>query len=88
VLTYDHARTGATARARELRRNSTEAEKLVWRALRSSLPQYKWRRQMPIGPYFADVACHAEKLVIELDGVIGRIADELSTSPSRRMTAL
>lgn len=40
----------------------------LWRALRSKLPQYKWRRQMPIGPYFADFACFAEKLVVELDG--------------------
>lgn len=65
---YDEAKTGAVQRARTLRRVSTEAEKLMWRALRSQLPQYKWRRQMPIGPYFADFACFAEKLVVELDG--------------------
>ena len=65
---YDEANTGAVLRARQLRRDSTEAEKRLWRALRSKLPQYKWRRQMPIGPYFADFACFAEKLIIETDG--------------------
>ncbi|HXG80904.1 MAG TPA: endonuclease domain-containing protein [Sphingomicrobium sp.] len=65
---YDEARENAFRRARQLRRDSTDAEKRMWRALRSSLPQHKWRRQMPIGPYFADFACFAEKLVIEIDG--------------------
>ena len=68
MKTYDEARTGAVSRARQLRRDSTDAEKRMWRALRSSLPDLKWRRQMPIGPYFADFACFAQRLVIELDG--------------------
>ena len=68
MKTYDEARTGAVNRARQLRRDSTDAEKRMWRALRSSLPDLKWRRQMPIGPYFADFACFAQRLVIELDG--------------------
>jgi very-short-patch-repair endonuclease len=65
---YDEAKTGAVLRARRLRRNATESEKRLLRALRSQLPQQKWRYQMPIGPYFADFACFAERLVIELDG--------------------
>ena len=73
MKTYDEARTGAVLRARQLRRNSTDAEKHLWRAPRSALPQHKWRRQMPIGPYLADFGCFAEKLVIELDG--GQHAD-------------
>lgn len=70
---YDEARTGAVLRARQLRRDSTDAEKRLLRALRSKLPEYKWRHQMPIGPYFADFACFSEKLVVELDG--GQHAD-------------
>ena len=27
-----------------------------------------FRRQAPIGPYFADFACHTKRLVMELDG--------------------
>jgi very-short-patch-repair endonuclease len=68
VKTYDEAKTGAVQRARQLRRDSTDAEKRLWRALRSKLPQYKWRRQMPVGPYVADFACFAERLIVELDG--------------------
>ena len=68
MKTYDNARTGASLRARDLRRNSTDAERQLWRALRERLPDYKWRRQMPVGPFFADFACFASRLVIELDG--------------------
>jgi very-short-patch-repair endonuclease len=73
VKTYDEAKTGAVHRARQLRRASTEAEKKLWRALRTKLPHCKWRRQMPVGPYFVDFTCFAERLVIELDG--GQHAD-------------
>ena len=65
---YQQARTGAVAKARELRRNSTEAEKQLWLGIRKTLPHCKWRRQMPVGPYIVDFACFAERLVIELDG--------------------
>jgi very-short-patch-repair endonuclease len=65
---YDEAKTGAVLRARQLRRDSTTVEKMLWDALRETLPQFKWRRQMPVGPYFADISCFAEKLIIELDG--------------------
>ena len=57
-----------TERSRELRRNATEAEKKLWRALRESFPDAKFRRQQPLGPYFADFCSHSAKLVIELDG--------------------
>jgi very-short-patch-repair endonuclease len=68
VLTYDQARPGAVLKAKQLRRSSTEAEKKLWRGLRTKLPGYKWRRQMPVGPYFADFACFAKRLIVELDG--------------------
>ena len=54
--------------ARQLRRDGTEAERRLWRALREALPGWKFRRQHPIGRRIADFACPARKLVIELDG--------------------
>jgi len=39
----------------------------VWNILRS-FGRVHFRRQVPIGPYFADFACHNPKLIIELDG--------------------
>lgn len=68
MRSYANQPSGTVSRARNLRRNSTDAEKRLWRALRSKLPDYKWRRQMPVGPYFVDFACFAEKLIVELDG--------------------
>jgi very-short-patch-repair endonuclease len=46
----------------------TDAEKILWRALRGELPDAKFRRQVPLGPYTADFACHSARLVIEVDG--------------------
>ena len=55
--------------ARTLRRNSTEAEKTLWRELRNGqIAGHKFRRQQPIGRYVADFACQRRKLIIELDG--------------------
>ena len=68
MRTYDHQPSGTIDRARQLRRDSTGAEKRLWRALHDKLPATKWRRQMPIGPYFADLTCFAARLVIEIDG--------------------
>jgi very-short-patch-repair endonuclease len=57
------------ANARALRRNSTDAERVLWSELRAGrLNGVIFRRQVPIGSYVADFICHAAKLVIELDG--------------------
>jgi len=56
-------------RARELRNNMTKVEWFVWSRLRNrQLAGYKFRRQVPIGPYFADFACLSAQLVVEVDG--------------------
>ena len=58
-----------TRRARELRQDQSEAERRLWRRLRSRLlGGFKFIRQEPIGPYFADFVCREEKLVVEIDG--------------------
>lgn len=54
---------------RILRKNSTEAEKLVWSRLRKrQLAGVKFRRQYSIGAYVADFYCPEKKLAIEIDG--------------------
>ena len=65
---YDNQPSGTIGRARQLRRTSTTVEKRLLRALRTKLPDPKWRHQMPIGPYFADITCFAARLIIEVDG--------------------
>lgn len=57
-----------TKRGRELRQNMTRAEARLWRYLRSAQMGPSFRRQHPIGPYFADFCCTSLKIVIELDG--------------------
>ncbi|MBC7845879.1 MAG: endonuclease domain-containing protein [Flavobacterium sp.] len=55
--------------AKKLRENPTEAEELLWLALRNNqVDGYKFRRQHPISIYIADFYCHKLKLVIEIDG--------------------
>jgi very-short-patch-repair endonuclease len=69
--------------ARKLRADSTDAERILWRALRDRLPLYKFRRQHPIGNRIADFACPEKNLVIELDGsqhADGLAADEKRTA--------
>ena len=57
------------SRARQLRAEPTQAETLLWQQLRGrQFDGFKFRRQRPIGPYFADFVCMECHLVIELDG--------------------
>ncbi|MGJ7525670.1 endonuclease domain-containing protein [Variovorax sp. GB1P17] len=62
-------RERARVRARSLRTTPTDAEALLWYHLRDRrMADHKFRRQRPIGPYFADFACLEAKLIVELDG--------------------
>ncbi len=62
-------RERAGVRARALRKGQTDAEALLWSRLRNrQLFGLKFRRQHPLGRYFADFACVEIGLVIELDG--------------------
>ena len=56
-------------RAKEMRRNPTKAEALMWEELRAHrLDNLKFRRQHLIAPYIVDFYCAACSLVIEIDG--------------------
>ncbi|WDQ97695.1 DUF559 domain-containing protein [Devosia sp. J2-20] len=56
-------------RARSLRKTMPPAEARLWNALRELKPLgHHFRRQVPLGPYYADFASHRAKLVIEVDG--------------------
>jgi very-short-patch-repair endonuclease len=56
-------------RARRLRREQTEAEAKLWEALRGGrLEGWKWRRQVPVGPFIVDLLCVEAALAVEVDG--------------------
>ena len=55
--------------SRELRKEETEAEKLLWSRLRNrQLGQVKFRRQQPVGNYIVDFISFDKMLIIEIDG--------------------
>jgi very-short-patch-repair endonuclease len=56
-------------RARELRREQTEAERTLWRHLRANaLDGLHFRRQQPIAGFIVDFYCHSVRLIVEVDG--------------------
>jgi very-short-patch-repair endonuclease len=67
--TPNNNRTTGPAKARQLRKNLTDAERLLWAKLRRrQLENCKFRRQHPIGNFIVDFVCLDKKLVIEVDG--------------------
>jgi very-short-patch-repair endonuclease len=55
--------------AKQRRKNMTDAERVLWRHLRSrQLSGHKFRRQQPLGRYVVDFVCFEKRFVIELDG--------------------
>ena len=55
--------------AKKLRRQTTDAENLMWRLLRAKqFANVKFRRQHPFPPYILDFYCYELKLAVELDG--------------------
>ena len=73
-------------KARNLRVDSTDVERLLWSHLRGRrLRNFKFRRQQPIGGYIVDFVCVETRLVIELDG--GQHS-ELAAQDAHRTTML
>jgi very-short-patch-repair endonuclease len=56
--------------AKQLRKNMTDSEKILWMHLKPGIQNFKFRRQHPIGLFVADFFCHKLKLIIEVDGGI------------------
>ncbi|MCC6299093.1 MAG: DUF559 domain-containing protein [Anaerolineales bacterium] len=58
-------------RAKELRRNMTPAEKILWKHLKANrLNGLHFRRQQIVHGYFPDFYCHQHELIVEIDGGI------------------
>jgi very-short-patch-repair endonuclease len=79
-----HTRESGTRiqRARQLRADDTTPEARLWTALRDRrLGGWKWRRQVPRGPFILDFFCPEARLVIEVDG--GRHAETIDYDAQR-----
>jgi very-short-patch-repair endonuclease len=58
-------------RAKELRREMTSAEQILWKRLKANrLNGLHFRRQQIVHGYFADFLCHQHDLIVEVDGGI------------------
>ena len=69
-------------KARNLRQNSADVERVIWQILRNrQFHNLKFRRQYPIKPYIVDFICLEEKLIIEIDG--GQHAEQVEYDKAR-----
>jgi very-short-patch-repair endonuclease len=67
-----------------LRRNLTDAERILWHELRAHrLSGLAFRRQTPIGPYIVDFVSHQAHLIVEIDGGQHFHAEELERDKRR-----
>ncbi|MDP2409185.1 MAG: endonuclease domain-containing protein [Pseudolabrys sp.] len=74
----------ANETARHLRTNSTNAERKLWRFLRTLRGQgFHFRRQVPIDQFVVDFACFSARLVIEVDGGQHNMAAGLRADSTR-----
>ena len=73
-----------TNRARVLRSRASSAHEKMWSELRDRrLGGLKFVREYPMGPFFADFVCRAEKVVVEIDGGTHSTAAEIAYDTAR-----
>ena len=73
TLASERTERGYTKRtltnAKRLRRDLTDAERVLWKHVRNGqMNGLKFRRQQPIGPYIVDFVCQDAGLIVEADG--------------------
>ncbi len=71
--------------AKENRKNLTEAESIIWEALRNrQIEDCKFRRQHPIAGYIPDFVCLEKNLIIEIDGAYHQQEDQVKFDEARQ----
>ena len=69
-----------------MRRKLTDAETILWSRLKGrQMDGWHFRRQHPVGPFIADFACAARRLIVEVDGATHSTDAEIAHD--RRRTA-
>ncbi len=76
ILPAQHVTKEKLQRTRELRRDMTPAEKILWEKLRANKLGVHFRRQQVIAGFIVDFYCHKVALVIEVDGDIHDLQKE------------
>jgi very-short-patch-repair endonuclease len=63
--------------ARDLRKDPTPTEAILWAELRGKrLNGIKFRRQQPVGPFIVDFYAPSLRLVVEIDGAVHHLQQE------------
>jgi very-short-patch-repair endonuclease len=75
-------------RAKELRREMTPAEKILWNELRANKLGVRFRRQQVIQGFIVDFYCHKMGLVVEVDGDIHDLQQEEDERRERALSEL
>ena len=82
LMTVPHKMKKTIINARKLRKTMTDAERKLWHILRRRyLQNFRFRKQVPLGPYIVDFLCKEKHLIIELDG--GQHADAVEYDNQR-----
>lgn len=67
-----------------MRNQPTDAERIIWDSLSGKkLEGYKFRKQHIIGSYIADFICLKQNLIIEIDGLIHQLPDNIVSDAER-----
>jgi very-short-patch-repair endonuclease len=85
IVTEQRVTREKLQRAKELRREMTAAEKVLWQELRANKLGVHFRRQQIIAGFIVDFYCHKAGLVVEVDGDIHDMQQE---EDARRAKAL
>ncbi len=71
--------------ARENRKNSTDAEEILWQEVRNSNLGFKIRRQHYVGNFIADFICLEKRLIIEVDGEYHYTSEQIKLDEERTL---
>lgn len=88
IITGQRVTKEKLQRAKELRREMTPAEKLLWEELRANKLGVHFRRQQVIQGFIVDFYCHRAGLVVELDGDVHDLQQEEDERREKVLSAL
>ena len=88
IVTEQRVTKAKLERAKELRREMTPAEKLLWQEIRANKLGVRFRRQQVIQGFIVDFYCHQTGLVVEVDGDIHDLQKEEDERREKVLSAL
>jgi very-short-patch-repair endonuclease len=88
IVRGQHVEEAKVTKAREMRRQMTKEERLLWQGLRANrFLGLQFRRQQIIDGFIVDFHCHAAGLIVEVDGGIHEKQEEYDQERDRILSA-